>query len=832
MPCNGRFARLLFPLLLAALLLLPSGLPGPALAQSGQPAPQQSGEQASGSPAGAAQSVAQTRQDADALIRLLQDPGARGALIDYLQRAPATAPTNAPGTAAPATSSSTSPAPAEGAPSDASPAAAEGEVTPAETEAERQPSHIALRIAMATQNVVSEGMVYVERIARSFTSLPTALSYSAGANWDRVQSILLQLVIIAFVAFAIVVLLHKLAYRLFARLIGRDQSMTVVKRVTLLVLHLVAEALIVAIALGAGYAVALYTGENLRHVELVESLFLNAFFFIQIAKVLTRFALSPEFAALRLVPLDDEQALYWRRWLFTIYNVLGYGTMVVVPLIANNISFLLADSVRMMIVLASVLIAISAIMRNRLATRERILAYGERQSNVVTTGLVEIVARTWHIVAIIYVLMLLGVWLSRPFDAVTFMVRATALSVLTVMVGTIVSLALTRAIAGGVRLPQNVHERLPMLERRLNTFVPRVLSLVRLGVFVCVIIGILQAWDMIDALSWFSSSDGQDWTSRAASAGIIIGIGFLIWLAVMSWVDLRLNPRGRLPTSREKTLFNLFRNAFSILLVVMITLLALSEIGVNIGPLIAGAGVFGLAISFGSQKLVQDIITGAFIQFENAMNEGDVVTLGGVTGTVEKLTIRSVRLRDIDGTAHMIPFSTVDRVANFMRGWAYHVAAIGVAYDSDLTEVKLAMHAAFDRLMQTDYKSEILEPLEMHGITMFGDSAITVRARIKTRPGSQWSVGRAYNEHIKAVFDERGIEIPFPQVTYHMPPKLAASEDEEKVIEATAKPAKAKAKAEAGETDSQAAQPDDAEPKAPRRRRKKKPQDIPSEDEV
>ncbi|QGZ34801.1 mechanosensitive ion channel domain-containing protein [Stappia indica] len=826
MPCNGRFARLL-PLLLAALLLLPPSLAGPVFAQSGQPATQQTGEQASGSPAGAAQAVAQTRQDAEALIRLLQDPGARGALIDYLQRDPAAAPAAGAPSGAPASP------PAGTAPSEASPAAAEGEVAPAEVE--RQPTHIALRIANATQNVLAEGMVYVERIARSFTSLPTALSYSAGANWERVQSILLQLAIIALAVFAIVSLLHRLADRLFARLIGHDQSMTVVKRVTLLVLHLVAEAAVVAVALGAGYAIALYTGENPRHVELVESLFLNAFFFIQAAKVLTRFALSPEFAALRLVPLDDEQALYWRRWLFTIYNVLGYGTMVVVPLIANNISFLLADSVRMMIVLASVAIAISAIMRNRLATRERILGYGERQSNLVTTGLVEIVARTWHIVAIIYVLLLLGVWLSRPFDAVTFMVRATAMSVLTVMVGTIVSLALTRTISGGVRLPQNVHERLPMLERRLNTFVPRVLSLVRLAVFVGVILGILHAWGMIDALSWFSTTDGQDWTSRMASAGIILGVGFLIWLAVMSWVDLRLNPRGRLPTSREKTLFNLFRNAFSILLVVMITLLALSEIGVNIGPLIAGAGVFGLAISFGSQKLVQDIITGAFIQFENAMNEGDVVTLGGVTGTVEKLTIRSVRLRDIDGTAHMIPFSTVDRVANFMRGWAYHVAAIGVAYDSDLTEVKLAMHAAFDRLMQTDYKSEILEPLEMHGITMFGDSAITVRARIKTRPGSQWAVGRAYNEYIKAVFDERGIEIPFPQVTYHMPPKAMTGEEDEKVIEATAKPVRGKGAA--GEDEAQAALPDAASPdaagsKAPRRRRKKKPQDIPSEDEV
>ncbi|WP_186388402.1 mechanosensitive ion channel domain-containing protein [Stappia sp. TSB10P1A] len=829
MPFHGRLTRLL-TLLFAAVLLLSAAHVGPGFAQTGQQsgqqpggaatgqapgqAPGQAGSQADG--AGDADPQAGARQDAEALIRLLQDPGARDALIDYLRNAPPTAGTTPPPAAppAPATDTATDTA-----------AAAEAEEAPA-AEFPRQPTHIALRIAAATQNVLGEGMVYVQRIARSFTSLPTALAYSAGANWERVQSIVLRLAVLAFAVFAIVSLLHRLADRLFARLIGDGSSVTVLRRVVLLVLHLVAEAIVVAIALGAGYAIALYTGDTRGRVELVESLFLNAFFFTQVAKVLTRFALSPEFTILRLVPLDDEQALYWRRWLFVIYNLLGYGTMVAVPLVASNISFLLADSLRMIIVLASVAIAIVAILRNRQDTRERILAYAERQSNVVATGLVEVAARIWHLVAIVYVLMLLGVWLSRPFDAVTFMVRATGLSVLTVMVGTIVSLALTRTIAGGVHLPQNIHERLPMLERRLNTFVPRVLSLVRLAVFVGVVLGILHAWGTVDALSWFHSSDGQDLVSRLASAGIILGIGFLIWLAVMSWVDLRLNPRGRLPTSREKTLFNLFRNAFSILLLVMIALLTLSEIGVNIGPLIAGAGVFGLAISFGSQKLVQDIITGAFIQFENAMNEGDVVTLGGVTGTVEKLTIRSVRLRDIDGAAHMIPFSTVDRVANFMRGWAYHVAAIGVAYDSDLTEVKLAMHAAFDRLMQTDFKSEILEPLEMHGITTFGDSAITVRARIKTRPGSQWSVGRAYNEHIKAVFDERGIEIPFPQVTYHMADRAPAVEGGSLVAPA------APVQAAPGALDTPGPAEAGATPKPARRRRRKKPQDVPSEDDV
>jgi small conductance mechanosensitive channel len=821
MPLTGRIAsrfilRIAAILALAALLVSPAAM---AQAQSGgQPVP------AGQSPAATAAPV---DQGAEALIRLLQDPGAREALVDYLRRQPGTSGgQGTEGSAGPAAPEAEAPAAATS--GEGGVAEAEAAVAAAEQAAVREPTHIAVRIATATQEFLREGLTYTERITRAFTSLPTALSYSAGANWERVQGVVVRLAIIASVVLVIVFGLRRAADGIFARLTHDGEGATVLRRVILLLLRAVIEALVVAIAIGAGYAVAVYASGGGK-VDLVESLFLNAFFLVQVAKVATRFALSPKFSALRLVPLDDAQALYWRRWLFAIYNLLGYGTMVVVPLVSRNISFLLADSVRMTIVLASVVLAVVAILRNRQATRDRILGYAQDQSNVVTSGLVEIAARTWHVAAILYVLLLLSVWLSRPFDATTFMVRATALSVLAVMIGTIVSLVLTRAITGGVRLPQTVHERLPLLERRLNTFVPRVLSFVRIGVFVGVLIGILHAWGAVDVLNWFGSDDGRDWVGRSASAGIVVLVGFLIWLAVMSWVDLRLNPRGRMPTSREKTLFNLFRNAFSILLVVMIALLALSEIGVNIGPLIAGAGVFGLAISFGSQKLVQDIITGAFIQFENAMNEGDVVTLGGVTGTVEKLTIRSVRLRDIDGTAHMIPFSTVDRVANFMRGYAYHVAAIGVAYDSDLTEVKMAMHVAFDRLKASDFAPEILEPLEMHGVTAFGDSAITVRARIKTRPGSQWSVGRAYNEHIKAVFDERGIEIPFPQVTYHMPPSSVPPAAAALTAAATAEAGAEDA--DTGATVELAAEAPAKPAKRPARSRRRKT-DTPSEDEV
>jgi small conductance mechanosensitive channel len=170
--------------------------------------------------------------------------------------------------------------------------------------------------------------------------------------------------------------------------------------------------------------------------------------------------------------------------------------------------------------------------------------------------------------------------------------------------------------------------------------------------------------------------------------------------------------------------------------------------------------VLGLAIGFGSQKLVQDIINGAFIQFENAMNVGDVVTVAGISGSVEKLTIRSVGLRDVNGVYHIIPFSSVDSVSNSMRGFAFHVADLRISREEDIDMVKSLMRQAFDQLMKTPHQADVLEPLEMNGVVSFEEGVMVIRARIKTLPGRQWGVGRAYNEIVKTVFNQN--DIPFP----------------------------------------------------------------------
>jgi small-conductance mechanosensitive channel len=357
--------------------------------------------------------------------------------------------------------------------------------------------------------------------------------------------------------------------------------------------------------------------------------------------------------------------------------------------------------------------------------------------------------------------------LVQPADAAFGSLLNSGQVLVVVLLGITLSGILSRAMVRGVQLPETVTARLPLLERRLNTFVPKALLVLRTLIFIAVVAIALNAISLIDLRGWMASQIGLRLTGTLISVGAVLLVSFMIWVAMTSWVDYRLNPEfGSVATAREKTLLTLARNAFTIALFVITLMFVLSEIGLDIAPLLASAGVLGLAIGFGAQKLVQDIITGIFIQFENAMNVGDVVTAGSTTGVVEKLTIRSVSLRDVNGTYHLIPFSSVDMVSNFMRDFGYFVCDMGVAYRENIADVKQAMLDAFEALRaDPEQARNIMDDLEWFGLNSFGDSAVVVRARIKCQPGTQWGVGRAYNGHLKEIFDARNIEIPFPHQT-------------------------------------------------------------------
>ena len=193
---------------------------------------------------------------------------------------------------------------------------------------------------------------------------------------------------------------------------------------------------------------------------------------------------------------------------------------------------------------------------------------------------------------------------------------------------------------------------------------------------------------------------------------------------------------------------------------------ALGTVGINLGPLIAGAGIAGVALGFGAQSLVQDCIAGLFMLLEDQYGIGDVIDLGEAVGVVEEVTLRTTVLRSLNGTVWHVPNGQVSRVGNLSQLWSVAVIDIDVAYDSDLAEVRSILNEAVSEVCaREEFTESVLEPPVVLGVESLGADGITLRVTIKVDPGDQWSIQRAVREHVKVVFDRHQIEIPFPQRT-------------------------------------------------------------------
>lgn len=255
---------------------------------------------------------------------------------------------------------------------------------------------------------------------------------------------------------------------------------------------------------------------------------------------------------------------------------------------------------------------------------------------------------------------------------------------------------------------------------------------------------------------------------------VLIGVGMVLLLVVVKQALVRVQRllEGALPTpaqrQRAETLTHVLRDVARVFIVAVGVMMMLSEIGIDLKPLLAAAGLGGLAIGFGAQSLVKDVISGFFILLEDSIAVGDVVEIAGVSGLVEEVKLRSIRLRDISGSVHVIPNGIVDRVKNMTKGFSFYVFDVGIAYKEDVDRVMAVLVDIAEELRADPlYAEDILEPLEMLGVDRFDESAVIIRCRIKTMPIKQWRVGREMNRRIKKTFDAKGIEIPFPHRTLY-----------------------------------------------------------------
>ena len=274
-----------------------------------------------------------------------------------------------------------------------------------------------------------------------------------------------------------------------------------------------------------------------------------------------------------------------------------------------------------------------------------------------------------------------------------------------------------------------------------------------------------------------------EWTLSSGIRVVLIGFGMILLLSLSKQVITRFRRvyEGSFPgpaqVKRVDTLTHVVRDVARVFILVVGSMMILSEIGIDLKPLLAAAGLSGLAIGFGAQSLVKDVISGFFILLENSVRVGDVVEVAGVAGVVEEVKLRTITLRDLSGNVHVVPNGIVDKVKNMTKVYSYYLFDVGVAYRENVDEVMAVLKEIAEELREDPaFNADILEPLDMLGVDQFANSAVIIKCRIKTNPMQQWRIGREMNRRIKNTFDAKGIEIPFPHRTiYWRDPSQAAT---------------------------------------------------------
>jgi small-conductance mechanosensitive channel len=309
---------------------------------------------------------------------------------------------------------------------------------------------------------------------------------------------------------------------------------------------------------------------------------------------------------------------------------------------------------------------------------------------------------------------------------------------------------------------------------------------------------VLLEFSGFSSVGWLLGSS-LGWQIFSAFVSIVI----TLCIAVVAWEGAniafdrhldRLSRQAQLArVTRIRTLLPMLRTALAITILILVALTTLSQIGVNIAPLLAGAGIVGVAIGFGSQKLVQDLITGLFLLLEDAMQVGDSVTLAGVSGVVENLSIRTIRLRAGDGSLHIIPFSSVTMVNNTNRGLGNAAVSVTIAAREDPDEVGDVLKGIVEEMRDDPkFKSMILSDLQLWGVDKVDGSSAVLVGQIVCTDSGRWGVQREFNRRYKKRFMERGIEIPNPTQTLMLrqakPPKPVAVDSNETTATVTASP--------------------------------------------
>lgn len=582
----------------------------------------------------------------------------------------------------------------------------------------------------------------------------------------------------------------RLLLRPLARFLNERQSETLPMQMLLLGLATFVELVpVLAFAALALFVIPLTEAGGLTHgiagVLIATTVWARSF--LAVARVVL---LSPR--AQLLYPLSEETREYLYIWMRRFAYCAGYGYAIALCAWYFDAPGAIVGLLTRLVVLVLAILAIIFVLQNRGPVSEW-LRGGTEPSATRWRVLRNRLGDTWHILAIIYVIGTFGIYLLNAQGGFALLLRATALSLVVVSGAAILARLTERALRRGFAVGPDLKERFPHLEARANRYTIILTGASVAAIYTLAALALLEAWG-IGAFTWFVGLAQAQTARNIISLAIVLVGGVVLWEFFSSMIERRLAGIEHGRRSRARTVLPLLRTTVFVILLTIAVLMVLSQIGLNIAPLLAGAGIVGIAVGFGAQALVKDIITGFFMLLEDTFAIGDRVDVGGGhVGVIEAVSLRNFRLRDIQGAVHTIPFSAITTVLNMSRDFAYLLCDVGVTYREDPDRViKVMREAGEEFAAEPRWARYVMAPLEILGVDRFTDTAMVIRARMKAAPPFQVEMGREFNRLLKKAFDRAGIEMASTnQLNYLKQPASAAPQADA----AAAAPAPAKAPA-------------------------------------
>jgi small-conductance mechanosensitive channel len=485
--------------------------------------------------------------------------------------------------------------------------------------------------------------------------------------------------------------------------------------------------------------------------------------------------LAPQGPTVDLLGINDETAGYWREWsrrlvILTVYGYFAAGAALLLGFPAGGYEV----ATRVLGLIVAGLTAV-LILQNRAPIARRIQggsARGVSGLRILRARLAEV----WHVVALIYVSAIYGVWALHVPGGFETVIQATLVSVVAILAARAFDGTCEALLRRLFAISPDLRQRFPGLQRRADLYLSSLTQGLRVIVYLLAALVLLQAWGF-GSFTWIASDVGRRAVGAATTIAITAIATLLAWEAISLAIEYYLARQARSTPAhqrrvRARTLLPLLHKVVAIVLIAMASLITLSELGVNIAPLLAGAGIVGIAIGFGAQNLVRDVITGMFILFEDTIAIGDVVTIGDATGVVEAVSIRDLRLRGDRGALHTIPFSAVTKVVNMTKDFAYASFDIAIAYSDDIDEAIEAIEALAKEFAEDqDWRDAVLGAFDPVGIAKFIENGVVLHTQVKTLPGRQWDVEQTFNRRLKRRFDELGVSM-YPSRKVYLSPEM------------------------------------------------------------